>query len=73
MRVVEPARSQLGSRVRYYLYAFLAFCLGAEVVADLQSGGFGHLCFVMCLAMRSVADLRTGRGRRGWPRPAACL
>jgi hypothetical protein len=36
--VKEPARSEVGSTVRYYLFAFLAFVLAAEVVADLQSG-----------------------------------
>ena len=37
-RVKEPARSELGSRVRYYLFAALAFVLAAEVGLDLQSG-----------------------------------
>lgn len=37
--MVQPARSEMGSRLRYYLFAFLAFVLATEVVVDLQSGG----------------------------------
>lgn len=39
-RVTEPARTELSSRVRYYLFAFLAFVLAGEVIADLQSGAY---------------------------------
>lgn len=37
-KVVQPARSEMSSRLRYYLFAFLAFVLASEVVVDLQSG-----------------------------------
>ena len=40
-KVVEPARSDVGSWLRYYLFAFLAFVLAVEVGIDLQSGGWG--------------------------------
>lgn len=36
-RVAAPARSELGSRIRYYLFAFLAFVLASEVAVDLTS------------------------------------
>jgi hypothetical protein len=36
--VKQPAKSELTSWVRYYLYGFLAFVLIAEVLTDLQSG-----------------------------------
>lgn len=36
--MVQPARSEMSSRLRYYLFAFLAFVLASEVVVDLQSG-----------------------------------
>ncbi|PRW51121.1 hypothetical protein C2E21_5514 [Chlorella sorokiniana] len=36
-KVVQPARTEMGSRLRYYLFAFLAFVLASEVVFDLQS------------------------------------
>jgi hypothetical protein len=41
-RVKDPARSEVSSRLRSYLFAFLAFLLSAEVVADLRSGGQGR-------------------------------
>lgn len=36
-KVAAPARSELGSRIRYYLFAFLAFVLASEVAVDLAS------------------------------------
>jgi hypothetical protein len=39
-KVVEPARSEVGSWLRYYLFTFLAFVLAVEVGIDLQSGGW---------------------------------
>lgn len=36
-KVKQPAKSELTSWVRYYLYGFLAFVLIAEVMTDLQS------------------------------------
>lgn len=36
--MAAPARSELGSRIRYYLFAFLAFVLASEVAVDLTSG-----------------------------------
>ena len=61
-KVKEAARPEVGSWVRYYLFAFLAFVLAAEVAADLQSGGWARC---------AMGDSDIGHGRLGAP-PATC-
>jgi len=64
--VVQPARSEMSSRLRYYLFAFLAFVLATEVVVDLQSGkccSSPAAAFTACLLPARLLCVQFGEAR----------